>query len=63
MELVIYIFIAIIDFLHTFTRTTTFLTGFHRKGNRTAYGHAYDLAEVKAWYVAPNVTGCVAVHL
>ena len=61
MQLVIYIFIGIIDFLHTFTRTTTFLTGFPRKGNRTAYGLAYDSAKVKAWYVAPKVTGCVPV--
>ena len=34
------------------------------KGDRTAYGLACDLAKVKAWYVAPNVTGCVkGVHL
>ena len=34
------------------------------KGSRTAYGLAYDSAKIKAWYVAPNVTGCLeGVHL
>ena len=58
-----YIFIDIIDFLHAFTRTTTFLTGFSLKGSRTAYGLACDSAKVKAWYVAPNVTDCLGVHM
>ena len=34
------------------------------EGSRTAYGLACDSTKVKAWYVAPNVTGCLeGVHL
>ena len=33
------------------------------KGNQTAYGLSCNSAKVKAWYVAPKVTGCVPVKM